>query len=511
MGWISPWAIYDEPTQSFVMKDNRVGTQAPAWTFPNRTGEVIIGNSEGGIDFAGTYADHIIDFSNATQAAGDISLIRAGSYSAPLDVAGEAQYGMLRFYLGTDDDGTSYNRGIFVCLKTSGTKGIFPIAGLAEVLAQSGAGPNKVMPAQFIAMLQESGAKLATMGGDLTAGMYAAWLKVGSILGSEASAGSRVASVWLDSTMSGAVAGESYSAFISNGGRAIDAVFGFEIMAAFAWDQLFYFDETCYNKDPISNYSLKVLLDTTQYYLPLSTIAGGMGFSGTFAGHVLDFSNITQAAGDISLIRAGSYSAPMDAAGEAQYGMLRFYLSTDDNGTSYNRGLFVCLKTEGTKGIFPIAGLAEVLAQSGAGPNKAMAGQFIAMLQESGSKLATMGGDTTAGMYAAWLKVGAVSGATASSGSRIAAVWLDNSLYSTNIHADCEHYSAFISNGGVKADAVFAFETGSNAGWSYLFDFDETAYDEDPVAAGNITGGDKDYNFKCLLNGVPYGIQLYKL
>ncbi|KKL24122.1 hypothetical protein LCGC14_2418530, partial [marine sediment metagenome] len=42
MGWISPWAIWDEPTQSFVMKDNRVGTDAPAWTFPNRNGTIAL-------------------------------------------------------------------------------------------------------------------------------------------------------------------------------------------------------------------------------------------------------------------------------------------------------------------------------------------------------------------------------------------------------------------------------------------------------------------------------------
>jgi len=248
------------------------------------------------------------------------------------------------------------------------------------------------------------------------------------------------------------------------------------------------------------------LLDTTQYYLPLSTIAGGMGFSGTFAGHVIDFSNITQVAGDISLIRAGSYASPMDVAGEAQYGMIRLYLGTDDDGTSYNRGVFVTLKTSGTKGIFPIAGLAEVKAQSGAGPNKAQAAQFISMLQDSTSKLATLGGDATAGMYGAWLKVGAVVGSEASSGSRVAAVWLDNQMNGT---VAGEEYAAFITCGGSKVDAVFGFET-TSSGWTNFLYFDETSYNKDPVVANGcvISDGANVPYLRTNLNGTEYGIPL---
>ncbi|KKK50726.1 hypothetical protein LCGC14_3122150, partial [marine sediment metagenome] len=150
---------------------------------------------------------------------------------------------------------------------------------------------------------------------------------------------------------------------------------------------------------------------------------------------------------------------------------------------------------------------AEVLAQGGAGPNKVQAAQFISMLQVSGAKLATLGGDPTAGMYGAWLKVGAVSGAEASAGSRVAAVWLDNQMSGT---VDGEEYAAFITSGASKVDAVFGFET-TSSGWSYLFDFDETAFDQDPVTAGNVSTGSKDYALKVRFNGVAYALQAYKL
>jgi len=220
--------------------------------------------------FSGTYTSHVINFSGITQAAGDISLIRAGSYASPMDAAGEAQYGMIRLYLDTDDNGTSYNRGLFVALKTSGTKGIFPVAGLAEVLAQSANGPTAVGAAQFISHLFTSTSKVDARGSTGWANFYGAWLKVTSEVGSEARTGSVVAPLWLDNQMNGTVNGEEYAAFITCG-TSPDAVFGFEVTAGVGWTQLFYFDDTCYNLAPISNTSLKVLLNTTQYYIPLST------------------------------------------------------------------------------------------------------------------------------------------------------------------------------------------------------------------------------------------------
>lgn len=237
-------------------------------------------------------------------------------------------------------------------------------------------------------------------------------------------------------------------------------------------------------------------------------ITAGIIFNGTFTDDVIDFTSVTinhTGSNGPCFIRAGTYASPVTNADEDQSGMMRIYGQTTANGSSYDRGIFVCLKTTGLKGIFPIAGLAEVKAQTGAGPSKAQAAQFIAMLQDSTSKLATLGGDATAGMYAAWLKVGGVSGSTASSGSRVAAVWLDNQLNGT---VSGEEYAAFITCGGSKVDAVFGFET-TSVGWTYLFHFDETAYDQDPVVNADISGNSCDYYLKVSINGTLRGIPLY--
>jgi len=185
---------------------------------------------------------------------------------------------MMRLYLSTDDDGTSYNRGIFVCLKTAGTKGIFPVSGLAEVLTDA-TGPTKAQAAQFIAGLHEAGSNLATAGGDTTAGMYGAWLKVYSIVGSVAASGSKVAPVWVDNQMCGTVSGEEYGIFATTGGTRPDGFIGFETTSS-GYDQFIYADTTfdsgagtCFETSAIPTTAqdarIKVWYDGKQYYIGL--------------------------------------------------------------------------------------------------------------------------------------------------------------------------------------------------------------------------------------------------
>lgn len=243
------------------------------------TGIYIGGDGTTGIVFAGDYVSHVLDFSDVTQAAGDISLIRAGNYTTgeELDVAGEDQYGMLRFYLSTDDDGTSYNRGIFVCLKTAGTKNIFPISGLAEVLADD-IGPAKAQAAQFIAGLHEDGSKLSAPGEVACPGMFGAWLKVYSVVDSIAASGSMVAPVWIDNQMCGTVSGEEYGIFATTGGTRPDGFIGFETSSS-GYDQFIYADTsfdagagTCFETSagPASQTArIKVWYDSSQYYILL--------------------------------------------------------------------------------------------------------------------------------------------------------------------------------------------------------------------------------------------------
>ncbi len=236
-------------------------------------GGLVIGTSATGIDFTGTYTGNAIDLSNITidyTGSSGPAPFRIGTYASPLANSDEDQSGLLRLYTTTDAGGTSYDRGVFVCTKTTNTKGVFPVAGLAEVNAvPSGAGPNKVQAGQFIAHLNSGTAKLAIMGGDATAGMYGSWNKVASNVGAVAASGSRVAATWLDNQMNGTTSGEEYAAFITSGASP-DAVFGFETTGS-GWGQLFYFDETAYDQPPVSNTTLKVLVNATQYYIPLST------------------------------------------------------------------------------------------------------------------------------------------------------------------------------------------------------------------------------------------------
>ncbi len=244
------------------------------------------GTSTGGISFNGTFLNDVIDFTGVTidhTGSGGPCFIRAGAYGTPVTNADEDQSGFIRMYGQTSANGSSYDRGIFVCLKTTGLKGIFPVAGLAEVLAQTGAGPSKVQAAQFICHMNSATAKLATLGGDATAGMYAAWLKVTSNTGSVCSAGSRVASVWLDNQMNGTVSGEEYTIFSTTGGSVPDAWAAFETSSS-GWSQFLYFDSTCSAVQPVvtsgcnvsgaggSEAYLKVLLNATQYGIPLIAI-----------------------------------------------------------------------------------------------------------------------------------------------------------------------------------------------------------------------------------------------
>ena len=237
---------------------------------------------------------------------------------------------------------------------------------------------------------------------------------------------------------------------------------------------------------------------------------GRVVFTGARTADVIDFSGVTinsTGSNGPTLIRGGTYDSPILNADEDQSGFIRLYGETSADGASYDRGLFICLKTTGLKGIFPIAGLAEIKAQTGVGPNKAQAGQFTVLLQDATSKLATLGGDATAGMYAIWAKVGGHGSAEASSGSRIAALWLDNQLQGSVLG---EEYACFITTGGTKPDAVFGFET-TGAGWANLFSFDETSFDQEPIASGDKTGQSKEYWLKVDLNGTAYGIQLYTI
>jgi len=244
----------------------------------------------------------------------------------------------------------------------------------------------------------------------------------------------------------------------------------------------------------------------------VGTVATGIDFTGTYTGNCIDFTDITidhTGSNGPCMIRAGTYASPVANADEDQSGMIRLYGETSADGSSYDRGVFVCLKTTGIKGIFPIAGLAEVLAQTGNGPTKVQAAQFICHLNSATAKLAALGGDSTAGMYGGWFKITANEGATTASGSRAAPIWIDNQLYGSNINAGMEEYGIFATTGGSKPKAFIGFET-TSSGWTNLLYFDETAYDQDPIFSTGTckvdASKDSTGTIKIDLNGTTYYI-----
>ena len=244
----------------------------------------------------------------------------------------------------------------------------------------------------------------------------------------------------------------------------------------------------------------------------VGTVATGLDFTGTYTGNVIDLSSSTHVptgSNGPCLIRAGSYGTPITNTSEDQSGLVRLYMQTSADGSSYDRGVFVCLKSTGIKGIFPVAGLAEVLAQSGNGPTKVQAAQFICDLHTTDAKLAGLGGDATAGMYGVWAKITAIDGATCSGTARAAPIWVDNQLYGANAAAIGEEYSIFATTGGSKPTAFIGFET-TSSGWSNFLSFDETSYDQLPIVDADVTGSTKKY-LACNYNGTAYGIPFYSV
>ena len=254
---------------------------------------------------------------------------------------------------------------------------------------------------------------------------------------------------------------------------------------------------------------LNVTVDMT-----INGTANGLSFEGAYTSAALDFSDVTLnhsgASGPV-MLRAGTYASPVSSSDPHQSGMIRLYgansATTDDGTGFYDRGIFVYNQITGNKSAFPIAGLVEVRNVGGeAGPVAIQAAQFIVGLHTSTAKLAATA-STTDGMFGSWNKVYSVTGSVAAATSRVAPIWIDNQMSGT---VSGEEYGIFATSGGTKVDAFIGFET-TSSGWTSLFYFDETAYDQDPVISGNASGGSSDYHLRVNINGTMYGIQLYAL
>ena len=240
-------------------------------------------------------------------------------------------------------------------------------------------------------------------------------------------------------------------------------------------------------------------------------VASGIALNGTYTGNAIDFSGTTinpTGSGGPCLIRAGSYGTPIDyGADNDQSGMVRLY-STSSGTTSYDRGIFAYCEVTSSKGAFPIAGLAEA-NNTGTGPSKVQAGQFIAHLgaQSSGAVLTTLGGDATAGMYGIWAKVAAAGTATCDSGSRVAPIWADNQMSGT---VSGEEYGIFATTGASVPDAFIGFET-TSSGYSQLLYFDETFNSgAGTCVTTDAVPGTQDARIRVWYDGKQYYLPLYR-
>ena len=207
-----------------------------------------------------------------------------------------------------------------------------------------------------------------------------------------------------------------------------------------------------------------------------------IAISNTFSGNGIDFSGCTYvptgSAGP-ALIRAGTYDVPLTNSATAQSGLVRLYMETSADGSSYDRAVFSCLKTTGTKGIITTAGLAEVLADA-TGPANVKGCEFICDLHATGSNL-----PASAIMFGGWFKVTAIDGATINSTAKVAPLWLDNQLYGANANGALE-YSIWNTTGGNVPKAWAGFGT-TSAGWANLLYFDSTMAAQSPIVT-SFTG-----------------------
>lgn len=254
--------------------------------------------------------------------------------------------------------------------------------------------------------------------------------------------------------------------------------------------------------DGTTDCDFKVFLgDTSHYFLcdvgnVAVTVAGiDLAFSGESTTHFINFDGATLSK---TLMGCASYGSPADQS--CTTGLFSFASTSDDDSSwRYSGGLYIKGTGSGTK-VLGLGLQSEYNGTVGADRLQGMASIALLGGGSEAAKLLTLGGDTTAGMYAGWFKVGANTSCVVDSGSRVAALWVDNQM---NCVCSGEEYAVFITCGGSKVDAVFGLET-TSSGWTHLFSFDDTAYDQDPVSAlaCDTDGGNSNGSLKIALNGV---------
>lgn len=245
-------------------------------------------------------------------------------------------------------------------------------------------------------------------------------------------------------------------------------------------------------------------ITTDSTLVQAGTMANGISMTGTYSDHVIDIQPAATM-GDNKAIYIGTWGseAEMNDGG----GLFRIYGKVGSGGTA-TANIFVRTLSESTTPPISAQFYSDVDAADSASAPNTMDGIDVFALVNDGKYFAAPANDSLdmlQGMRAGWFKVGA--GTTSNIYGNVATIWVDNQL---NCTPTGNEYSIFSTTGGSKPDAWAGFET-TSSGWSYLFSFDKTAYDQDPVGSGDISTGSADYYLKVDINGVAYGLQLHAL
>jgi hypothetical protein len=207
-------------------------------------------------------------------------------------------------------------------------------------------------------------------------------------------------------------------------------------------------------------------------------------------------------------IRMGSYGSRLVAVSGATTEVCTIGLGGAEDDFYIGYGSYIRTTGEDGKG-FGASFLVEATNTTGTPTLQGL--QSMAFLGSVGGSeaaiLKTRGGDLTAGMFAAWFKIGCNTNCQLASGSLAAAIWLDSQLHgSGNLNGTV--YMMFISTDNVT-DAVMGFA--GTGGHTNFLSFDSDAVAKAPVASATISGGTQDKYLTVDLNGTPYGIALYAI
>jgi hypothetical protein len=204
----------------------------------------------------------------------------------------------------------------------------------------------------------------------------------------------------------------------------------------------------------------------------------------------------------------GSYSSRLQTAGGTTE-VMTIGAETDEDDFLIGIGSYLRTSGEDGKG-FGASFLVEATNTTGTPTVEGM--QCMAFLGSVGGSeaahLKTLGGDVTAGMYAAWFKIGSNGNCVFDSGSRTAVLWVDNQLSGT---INGKHYAIFFSQGAGRPDAVFGFIDAG--GYDYLIEGDSATVTTStkPYDGGAVDtdGGDSDGSIKISLGGSTYLIPYF--